>query len=164
MVESLFRARAELDGGAVVAYGDIAYRADVLRALLAEDVPAAVVVDRAWRGYWALRFDDPLADAESLRIGPDGNLVSIGQRETDIDRIEAQYIGLMAFRGEGLAALDRAYAAVRDERMFMTDLLQAMVDAGDAVRAVAVDGGWVEIDSVDDLRLAERLVKEGRLG
>ena len=47
--------------------------------------------------------------------------------------------------------------------LFMTDLLQGMIDLGSLLRAVPVSGGWVEIDSISDLDLAERLVLQGRL-
>ena len=47
--------------------------------------------------------------------------------------------------------------------MFMTDMLQMLIDTGVAVTAVEIEGGWVEIDHSSDLAVAERLVAEGRL-
>ena len=84
----------------------------------------------------------------------------------------------MAFRGPGVEALRQTYAAARaaerDGRLpsnvsrplskfFMTDLLQRMIDLGYPVTAVPIEGGWVEIDSIRDLEVAERLLAEGRL-
>ena len=34
----------------------------------------------------------------------------------------------------------------------MTDLLQLMIDEGNALSAVKVNGGWVEVDTVSDLQ------------
>ena len=34
----------------------------------------------------------------------------------------------------------------------MTDLIQAAINAGLEVTSVPVNGGWVEIDTVDDLK------------
>lgn len=178
MVATLFCARDLFGEAFVVSYGDIVYAPWVLERLLAARHPVSVVVDRDWRAYWERRFEDPLADAESLRVRPDGAIESIGQREASIERIEAQYIGLMAFRGPGVAALIETYeAGVSDERagrmpfggarglagLYMTDLLQAMVDRGHPVSAVNVDGGWAEIDSPRDLEIAEAFVRDGRL-
>jgi hypothetical protein len=39
-----------------------------------------------------------------------------------------------------------------------------MIDHGHRLEPVWIDGGWVEIDSISDLRLAEELVRGGRLG
>lgn len=178
MVSTLFCAEDLFCAGFILSYGDIAYSPAVLQTLLADPSPVGVVVDRDWRRYWELRFSDPLSDAESLRLGPGGHIKSIGQRETDIDRIEAQYIGLMAFRGPGVEALRQTYAAAqaaeRDGRLpsnasrplskfFMTDLLQRMIDLGYPVTAVPIEGGWVEIDDLHDLELAEKLLANGRL-
>lgn len=178
MALSLYCAEAYFGDGFILSYGDIAYSERVLRALLEDDAPVSVSVDRDWRSYWELRFDDPLADAESLRIRPNGDIDSIGQRETDIDRIEAQYMGLVAFRGSGVSALRDAYVVAREadrnglapfqgprslERLFMTDLLQGMIDLGQPLHAVPIRGGWVEIDSLRDLDVAEELVARGRL-
>lgn len=177
MVRSLFCAEQDFGDGFVLAYGDIAYAPRVLGRLLESAAPISVVVDRDWRRYWEQRFDDPLADAESLRLDGD-RIVSIGQRETDIDRIQAQYIGLLKFSREGVDTLRRAYArAAEDEcaggtpfgsgrtldMLYMTDLLQGITSLGGTLTAVPVDGGWVEVDSHRDLAVAESLIAEGRL-
>ena len=178
MVRSLLCASSHFGDGFIASYGDILYDVEVLHALLASPAPVAVVVDRQWRSYWEQRFAHPLDDAESLRTDGRGRIVSIGRRVSEASQIEAQYIGLTAFRGEGVAALqDTIEAARADERAgrrpfsggrslsqcFMTDLLQGMIDRGYAVSAVPIDGGWVEIDSLRDLDLAERLIAAGRL-
>ena len=49
-------------------------------------------------------------------------------------------------------------------RMFMTDFLQLLIDDGEALQAVFVEGGWVEVDSTDDLELYRRLWAAGDLG
>ncbi len=178
MVSTLFCAEPSFGDEFVMSYGDIVYGPDVLRALLADQSPVGVVVDRNWRSYWETRFEDPIEDAESLRVGADGLLRSIGQQERDIDRIEAQYIGLVAFRGRGVDALKESYALAGDQDargespfqgvrplagLYMTDLLQGMIDLGHPLATVSINGGWVEIDSIRDLQIAELLIAEGRL-
>jgi L-glutamine-phosphate cytidylyltransferase len=178
MVHTLFCGEGEFGDGFVLGYGDIAYSPAVMSALLAHRSSIGVVVDRDWRSYWSLRFDNPLADAESLRMEPDGRITSIGQREASIDDIAAQYIGLVAFRGAGVAALRAAWAdAVRDDAegrhpfggprplraLYMTDLLQGLVDRGVRLDGVPIHGGWLEIDSRTDLAVGERLADQGRL-
>ena len=84
----------------------------------------------------------------------------------------------MAFRGQGVDALKESYAFAGDQEargespshgvrplagLYMTDLLQGMIDLGHPLAAVPIDGGWVEVDSIRDLRVAEQLVAEGRL-
>lgn len=179
MVQSLFRARDFFGDGFIASYGDIAYSVDVLRELVGNAAPIGVAVDTNWRAYWDARFEDPLSDAESLRIDARGLITSIGRTEPDIDMIEAQFMGLVAFRNSGVTSLEAAYdTAFADERagrapfgsnvsldrMFMTDLLQGLIDGGKPIAAVTVAGGWIEVDSMRDLAIAENLAHAGRLG
>ena len=178
MVESLFCAESYFGSDFVLSYGDIVYGPTLLRRLMRSEAHAGVVIDRAWRSYWEMRFENPLDDAESLRITPDGRICSIGQIETDADRIEGQYIGLMRFRSDGIDALRDTYrhaaAAQKSgskpfsgkrtlDGLYMTDLLQGMIGLGYHLTAVPVHGGWLEIDSTRDLAVAETLLESGRL-
>lgn len=175
MVETLFCAEAELGADAIVAYGDIVFEPRVLAALLNAPGNAVVAVDRAWRGYWQARFEDPLSDAESLRLDGDGCISEIGRPVADIDEIEAQYMGLMRFRGPATAALAAARRALHDappawldgrapENAYMTDLLMQMVAMGHRLHAAPVEGGWLEIDSEADLKRARRMFADGTIG
>jgi L-glutamine-phosphate cytidylyltransferase len=169
MVETLVRAEAAFGDGFIASYGDIAYRPSVLGAILASPAPIAVAVDLDWRAYWEARFGDPLRDAESLRLRPDGTIASIGQAVERVEEIDGQYIGLVAFRGSGVAAFRATWQrAVADaaagrpvlgrradlRRLYMTDILDELAGTG-IVHAVPIHGGWVEIDSPTDIALAE---------
>jgi L-glutamine-phosphate cytidylyltransferase len=178
MVRTLFCAESCFGDGFVMSYGDIAYTPDVLRQLLADPAPIAVTVDRGWRAYWEQRFDEPLADAETLVMDEQGFITDIGQKARSLDAIQAQYIGLAAFRGAGVRALVDAYRDAQTQesggrspfdgarsldKLYMTDLLQGLISRGDKLKAVKIDRGWVEIDSVRDLEIAEKIVRAGGL-
>jgi choline kinase len=174
MVHSLFAARDHFDDGFALAYGDIVYRPSLMRTVLDSAAPIAVAVDLDWRAYWAQRFNDPLSDAETLRIGPQGTISDIGRKATSYQEIEGQYVGVLAFDSEGVRTLIACYDQLREDhavrlggrplaQCFMTDLLQHMAHQGIALTPAFVRGGWVEIDSSSDLELAERLARSGRL-
>lgn len=174
MVETLFCAEAEFGRDLIVAYGDIVYEPRVLAALLDCPRDTAVVVDRNWRAYWEMRFSDPLSDAESLRLEPGGRIADIGRPVSDIAEVEAQYMGLMRFRGAGVAALSAARRNFREVRRpwmkkrtpanaYMTDLLMEMILMGYAVHAVPVSGGWLEIDTVEDYEKSAAMFADGSI-
>ena len=178
MVTSLFAAEAFFGEDFIMSYGDIAYRPSVLKELARSASPVAVVVDEDWLGYWGQRFDDPLDDAESLRIGAGGTISSIGQPVADVSEVQAQYVGLVRFQGDGVLQLRAALEGARvDEArgvaplgsprdvsgMYMTDLLQGLADRGVRLQPVRIHGGWVEIDSLRDVEVAHALVSHSRL-
>ena len=174
MVESLFCAEEDFGDDIIVCYSDIVFDEDVVRTLAAADHDISVIVDRQWRPYWEQRFDDPLSDAESLTQDSEGRITDIGNPVEDIDTIEAQYIGLMRFKGPGVETLRNVkhdLGGIRRDWMekrsldnaYMTDLLMEIILRGHDVHAVPIDAGWLEIDTVEDYELANRLFAGGRV-
>lgn len=174
MVASLMCARSLFDGHAdlIVSYGDIVYEPKVLRSVIASRHDISVAVDREWRRLWQLRMDDPLADAETMQLTPNGMIRSLGKKPTCFSEIEGQYIGL--FRISASQALSvlafydgldrgRLYDGKTFSNMYMTSFLQAMIDADFNVGAAFIDNGWLEIDTLADLTRYENLAKESSL-
>lgn len=172
MVYSLFCADSRFpeDRDLLISYGDIVYERSVVTSLLDADAPVCVVVDREWRGLWAERFEDPLEDAETLRIDQDGRIEEIGGEPDDVEDSEAQYVGLITVRADHVDRFARRYrrlattGAEGHASIEMTQYLQSLIDDGWLVRAVPVDGGWVEVDTTDDLRMYRELYARGDLG
>ncbi|MBT5050989.1 MAG: phosphocholine cytidylyltransferase family protein [Rhodospirillaceae bacterium] len=173
MVVTLFSAAQDFGDDLIVSYGDIVFEKRVLDALIAAPGEISVIVDRQWRPYWEARFEDPLSDAESLRLDEADCIVDIGQQVAAIDDIQGQYIGLMRFRGPGVETLrnvgnslgktQREWMNNRPlKQAYMTDLLMEMILCDHAVDAVPVDGGWLEIDTQNDYALAESLFSSRR--
>jgi len=174
MVESLFCAEGAFTDDIIISYSDIVYEPGVLQALLDSDSDISVVVDRRWRALWERRFDDPLSDAETLRLDDRGDIIEIGQPPESFNQIEAQYIGLMRFRGAGVAALrdgyasmgkaDRPWKAKRPvEGAYMTDLLSELILLGHRVHSVPIDGGWLEVDTVHDYQTYASMFEDGTI-
>ena len=174
MMASLLCAKPLFDGDddVVVAYGDIVYEPQVLQTLLATAAPVAVVVDLGWQSLWRLRMDDPLTDAETMKLDTAGNIVELGRKPHTLDEIEGQYIGLFKVDRRFAPAFFERYEQLPEgvlfegrprDKMFMTSYLQLQIDQGVQVRAATVTHGWLEVDSVDDLRRYEDALARGRL-
>jgi len=174
MVESLICARDWLESGddIIISYGDIAYEERVLRGLLSSPHDINVVVDREWKEAWSLRMDDPLTDAETMKISPSGTIAELGKKPRSYADIEGQYIGLQYWKAGAIAdildrydRLDRSasYDGKPFEKMYMTSFIQILIDSGLGVYPSFTDGGWIEVDTVDDLKSYERLQEQGKL-
>jgi len=168
MVWTLFCAETHLEGGAVVSYGDIVYSREVLLTLLKSEADIAVTIDMDWEAYWRVRNENPLDDAETLKLSSDGRILEIGQKPKSLDEIEGQYMGLMKFSDKGVAMMRKVFYDAKEngnlrdnpvEKAYMTDLLQAMIDMGYRVDSVPVHGGWVEVDTVEDVINEQTLLR-----
>ena len=160
MVWSLFCAEEDLIGEVIVAYGDIVYSRRILREVINSTADISVAIDLDWEEYWRARNEDPLADAETLRLAPDGSILELGQRPKSLSDIEGQYMGIMKFSDSGVETLRLAYhqaissGGIRGktvEKAFMTDFLQSLIDDGQKLQSVKVRDPWVEVDTVEDL-------------
>lgn len=172
MVCSLMCARSlmKTEEDIIISYGDIIYGEDVFQKILAAEDDMSVIVDDGWYEYWSERCENPLDDAETLMFDAENFLTEIGQKTTELAKVQSQYIGLMRFRGEGLKKmLDLSAEAKRRSesgeglwrttrnytKMYMTDLLQGLIDEGNKLRAVHIQRGWFEIDDCEDLKVVE---------
>ncbi len=160
MVWTLFCAEDDLEGDVLLCYGDIVYSREILQALLKSKADIAVAIDLDWESYWRARNENPLDDAETLKLAADGRILEIGQKPKSLAEIEGQYMGLMKFSAKGIQLLKKVFHDAKSaghlrgkplEKAYMTDLLQAMIDWGIRLDAVPVHGGWVEVDTVEDL-------------
>ena len=174
MVKSLFSAISfiEQEGDLIIAYGDIVYQSNNLQALLNCDDEVALMIDSNWRDLWNLRLDNPLDDAETLIMNGNGYVTELGKKPESYDHIEGQYTGLIKIRSDKLEAMVEFYNqldpfAIYDGKdfnnMYMTSFLQLLIDSGWQAKAVLVNNGWLEIDSVEDLFKYESMAKERKL-
>jgi len=166
MIYSLFCAAASFpdtgEGDLLISYGDIVYEKDVVTELLNSDAPVSVVVDGEWQKLWEDRFENPLSDAETLDFDSDGRIHEIGGEPDSYDEIDAQYIGLIKVRNDHLDQFVAMYERLAEDTegyvsIDATAFLQRLIDDGWHLQAVPVDGGWVEVDTLEDLNRYRQL-------
>jgi len=165
MVMSLLCAGDLIEGPTIVSYSDIVYGPDVVRALLKSNAALGVAYDTKWLDLWQARFENPLEDAESLKLGPDDRVTEIGRKVSDLAEIEGQYLGLLRFTPESLAWVQTAVAAMKGaaDSLDMTSLLGTLIADNLPVFGIKTSGNWCEIDTPDDLAVAEQLLTRGEL-
>lgn len=162
MVSTLFCAEDWMQEGEdlLIAYSDIIYEPKVLQSLLKSDASIAISVDRQWQRLWEARMEDPLNDAESLKIQDGNRVIEVGKKPKSLEEIQGQYMGLIKVRGDTVKqfrnvwhSLDKLaeYDGKDFGNMYMTSFIQYFIDSGISVEAAFTDGGWIEVDSTEDL-------------
>ena len=177
MVETLFCAEKELDGPVIISYGDILYEKNVLEKLLASETDFSVVIDKNWKNYWQIRTQNILDDIESLTL-KNGFITNLGQKVTSLNNIQGQYIGLIKFQNNALSILKDFYHLSKKqsksgqnplnpktsfENSYMTDFLQGLINNGHKLKAIEINGGWLELDTLHDLKIYENLYNTNTL-
>ncbi len=174
MVASLMCAANLLDGSddVIIAYGDLLYEPRIIQALASCQADLGTTVDSSWERLWRLRLEDPLSDAETLLLDDSGFICDLGRKPHSYDDIQGQYMGITRMSAAVCPEVVGFYrqldpTAMYDgkdfDNMYMTTFLRSLIDAGYPIQAVPVNGGWLEVDSADDLELYRRMLEEGRL-
>jgi len=175
MVATLFCGASLMTGeeDVVISYGDIVFEPPVLEKLLASDSPLSIVSDQEWERFWSLRMENPLDDAETFKTDADGRVVELGLKPTSRHEVQGQYIGLIKVRADVVKRFVEEGEKLKDEgeevrgrdfaSMYMTDFLQHLIDVGLEAKAVPIENGWLEVDTVEDLRHYEKMASVGKL-
>lgn len=177
MVESLMAAKSEFDDDIIVSYSDILFNEDMLKKMVSSKVDFGVAVDDNWQIYWKKRYGRVDFDTESLAIDKDDNITELGLESPALEDIDARYIGLLKFSKNGLKKIDEilqeAYKNYIDKpwqqsgktvkRAYMTDLLNALIESGEEVKAVHFNNGWIEFDTNEDYENAVAWAEDGSL-
>jgi choline kinase len=163
---SLMMARQYLKGGFVSTYGDIVYEGAVVQKLLASKADIALGCDTHWRRRYVGRTLHPETDAEKLRA--DGQRVVQLSRTIPSEEADGEFIGVMKLSQVGAAQLTQAFdeaeqryggGAFREGRSFqkayLIDLLAEMLEQGASMQREDTAGGYMEIDTLQDLSMAE---------
>jgi choline kinase len=169
---SLFCAEAHMSGGFYTTYADTLLDARLLRPLV--DAPGAITlsVDTSWNERHGSRPGTYDAHVEASHV--DGNRVTRLRRIIPPGDALGEFTGVARFTAEGAETWRWAFHDARArhrgkpfhhaatfETAYLVDLLQELIDRGTHVGYAPSPGGYVEIDTLEDYELANRLWAHG---
>jgi choline kinase len=171
ILASLFCAEPAMEGGFLFSYSDIVFRPEVARAAVAADGDYALVIDRRWADAYDGRSLHPVSEAELARVDG-GRVLRVGKKQVAREAAHGEFIGLARFSARAAARMRDEYrrlehtlgpdapfgAAPRFQVAYLTDLLNHLLDAGELMHSIDIDGGWREIDTTQDLERARAIV------
>jgi choline kinase len=163
---SLLTARDHLKSGFLSTYADIVYEGAIVEKLAESRQRITLGCDTAWRRRYVDRSQHPETDAEKMRA--EGSRVVELSRRIPSESACGEFIGVMKLSKEGaeefLDAFDSAGAAHASgefregrtfQRAYLIDLLQHMLEGGSEMHRVDTAGGYMELDTLEDLAAAE---------
>ena len=163
ILHSLFCAEAAMEGGFLSTYSDIVYTEEVVAAALSGPGDINLVVDRKWRRAYVDRSDHPVTQAELVTV--DGDRITAVGKQVGPQGAAGEFIGLASHSARGADLMRQTFAELREEyddddpfrhgrpfrKAYLADLYEIMIDRGIDIHWAPIDGGWREIDTVEDL-------------
>ena len=141
----------------IISYSDIFYETSAVISLINCPEPLAITYDPNWLQIWKKRFGDPLLDAETFSINSSNQITDIGNKPSNVEQVQGQYMGLLRITPESwkqiVCVLSKLSKKERNE-ISMTDILQKVIKRTKlSVVGVSYEGEWGEIDSQTDLQI-----------
>ncbi|RAL24861.1 nucleotidyl transferase [Lujinxingia litoralis] len=163
ILQSLFCAEEAIEGPLLISYSDIVFGPPVVKAALSTEHDITLVIDRQWHRAYQGRHDHPVEQAELARV--DQGLVRRVGKHVGPEGALGEFIGLTYLSERGAHQLREAFARVRQrldldaifrnqrtfQKAYLCDLFEELIDQGVSIGAAPIDGGWREIDTVEDL-------------
>ena len=170
ILTSLFYAEPAMDGGFLFSYSDIVFRPEVVRTVIDTEGDYALVIDRRWHEAYVGRKNHPVEEGEVARVD-DGRVTLVGKKTMPPEEATGEFIGLARFSARAAEKMRTQFharqatlagkpygRAPKFEVAYLTDLLNDLIEAGEVMRPAFIDGGWREIDTVEDLERAKGVV------
>jgi len=170
ILRSLFYAEDEMDDAFIFSYSDILYSSEIVARLIDSEADIALIVDVNWIERYEGRDQHPISEAELVEV-ENGRVVRIGKGVVSPEEAHGEFIGLAKFANSGAEAMKATYHRVAKEgpsapfqcaasleKAYLTDMIQELVDTGSLVQSVDIEGGWMEIDTPQDLERARGLL------
>ena len=168
ILESLMHAEQHMHNGFVCAYSDILFRHTVVSDALQHPGDIVLCVDTHWRDRYAHRSEHPEEDAEKVQA--DGDRVTrIGRDICSVDA-QGEYIGVARCTPKGARQFRQYYHRAREacagrprrgaavfEKAYLIMMFQEMLDYGVDIHMVSTPGQYMEIDTEQDLALANNV-------
>jgi choline kinase len=159
---SLMYAREHLAGGFVSSYTDIVYKGSAVRDLVQAPWDKTLVCDTDWRRRYVHRANHPETDAEKMRA--EGPKVVELSRTIESERASGEFIGVARFTPDGARELGEAFDEAKAncvtlgdrpfQKAYLIHLFQRMIERGSDFYRVDTHGGYMEIDTLEDLQMA----------
>ena len=171
--ESLFCALEPSNSPVLVTYSDIVFEPKIVQQMLeiTNDIRLAVRIN--WKECYQNRTMHPLSEAENVLI-ENGRILET--RKNISKALENQqigeFLGIMMLSSEQIKILLERYSDLKKNHTgtfhsssslhmaYLTDMLQEMIDFGVRINPVFAEGRWFEIDTLEDIKNAEKSINE----
>ena len=160
MVESLFIPYDKIDMDVLVLYSDIIFDIEIVEALIRRK-KTILPVNSEWYDYWKKRMSKEmiLNDAENIEI-ENGVIKTIGKK-IGKNIPDTQFMGMIRISLEDYRKLNFIYKEIENSKIDFTSFLDIFIKKyGGTVKAYKSNKLWLEIDSENDIRVAEKLLRK----
>ena len=166
---SLMEAKNFLKNEILVLYSDILFESKILQQVLDSKGDISIAVDMDWEKKYEGRTEHPKSEAENVQLNKINEIIKIEKNIQNKNRDVGEFLGIVKFSANGSKFFVKKYEnlikthdgpfqqASSILKAYLTDAIQELVDSNIKIEPVLISGKWCEIDTMQDLKNAEKL-------
>jgi len=171
LLHSIMSADKYLNDHALITYGDILFNEKIISSLISSKEDIVIAADSSYR-YHKHNVDKKLelvsysekkssSNRRQLKMSELHQISRLG-KNLDIESAEAEFIGIAYFSPKGIKDLKQSFSMMSDmgsSEGLLIDVLNFMIKKGIKINSMEFDGGWIELHTKEDFRMAEEELK-----
>ncbi len=166
---SLMEAKDFLKNDVLVLYADIIFELKILKQILDSKGDISIAIDMTWEKMYEGRTEHPKSEAENVQLNKAKKIIKIKKNIKNENNDVGEFLGIVKFSSYGSSLFVKQYEELIKNHIgtfqqapsilkaYLTDMIQELVDSKIDVEPVIVSGKWCEIDTMQDLKKAEKI-------
>ena len=166
---SLFEAKEHIKNDILILYSDIIFELKIIEDVIHSHNDIAIAVDMNWEEKYQDRTEHPRMEAENVLIDNNKKIIKIKKNIQNEPNCIGEFLGILKLSSNGSKIfvskhqelvknnIGKFHEAPSISKAYITDMLQELIDSGENIEPVFISGKWCEIDTLQDLKNAERI-------
>ena len=141
----------------IISYSDIFFEKSAITSIMKSTSDITILYDKNWKQLWEKRFENPLSDAETLKLDNKNKILEIGKKTQNFNNIEAQFMGIFKTKPKGWKELLKVKEELPIEEAYnidTTSIIQKIIEKKALnIQGIEYTETWGEVDTPLDLQI-----------
>ena len=165
---SLMEAKKFLEKDTLVLYSDIIFELKIIEKILDSKEDISIAVDMNWEKNYEGRTEHLKSEAENVELNNE-QIIRIKKNIKNINNNVGEFLGIIKFANKGSELFVKKYEELLKNnnglfheaqsfgKAYVTDMIQELIDSNIKIKPILISGKWCEIDTMQDLKNAEKI-------
>ena len=166
---SLMEAKKFFKKDTLILYSDIIFELKIIEKIMKSKENISIAVDMNWEKNYEGRTEHPKLEAENVEIKNNSDIIQIKKNIKNINNNVGEFLGIIKFANKGSELFIKKYEELVNSNTgsfheapsilnaYVTDMIQELIDSNIKIEPILVSGQWCEIDTMQDLKNAEKI-------
>ena len=166
---SLLVAKNYIQDDVIITYSDILFDETILAQIIQQKCDIGIAIDMNWKEAYQSRTLHPLTEAENVLLSDNKNILKIQKNIKSHEGRVGEFLGFVKLSSHGSKIITNKFEyllanhtgtfhnATSLKKAYTTDFIQELVNSKIIVTPIFISGKWCEIDTSQDLEIAEKM-------